>query len=1175
MATAHPPAASHHHPAAQQHPPQPARLTTMSSAASNKRPRVADDQQANASIQFQKRRKKRQIVKKELREQIGIRPETYVGDPFLRRVKGFVPDPDTGNYVYGEYATTKALETIIDEPLVNAIDHYWRDPTMTCLEVKFNPVTGQITVKNDGNGIPCKINESTGIYNAELCFGHLLTSDNYDDDEERIGGGRNGYGVKLTNIFSRRLDVETLWVPDADETGGTESRIYRQTFEDGMSKIGKPRIRTTSKDRGHTMVSFLPDYARFGFPENGGPDAEKLLLNRVWQLAAVAPAAVTVKWNGKKVKANSMLKFAKRFPGVGKPRYVSLNPNGRWQAVVMVPPEVPEGELPGDAPCFVNGVHCPGGTHAKLVRDPLLAALSKSKTCKGSKLRRDQIGAHAWVMVSAVVVRPVFDKQTKDALTSHSRDLGSLPTWEADTINKVLKGSGVAARVAAYVESLSQARLARTAGKRQGSTVNIPKLEDAHHAGRKGKSRECTLIVTEGDSAASLAVGSIPSRKQYGVMALKGKVMNVSGKRGSTVQKSEQIVNLWKAMGLEVGRKPDRDALRYGQIMIMCDQDADGSHIKGLVLNVFRTFFPETFRWEGFFRVFHTPIIKIRRRGEARTFYTLASYEAWVAETPDHGTWKAKYYKGLGTSTSKEGKEYFENIGHHCVPFAPASDDDAWTAIDGHFATHFDKGSAHVAARKAVVRSPPAAPKERPATIAEFFSGEFPVYERVSVERALPSVVDGQKPSQRKVIFVLMRKKWGKLMDGNEIKVSQFGPEVSLRSGYHHGEKSLTDLVIRMAQTYTGSNAANLIEPHGQFGTRGKGGDDAASPRYVFCEPAKCPDDDQSVARAVFPQAFDPVLHYEQEDGQDVEPTFFCGVVPMLLVNGARGIGSGFSTHVHPARLPDVVDRIRRHLSAGTAFRDMEPLRPHYVGFKGAVAPRDDRPGVFEARGIWRREGARKLVVTELPPHVKTNDFVKAARNHDAVARVVNDSTEHDVRVEVMATSDDVWRDDAAVLGVLPDLVRELSTRNMHCLDHTGAVRKYEDYRAVLAEYASVLLEFYAARLSSSIAAEREEVRRHRRVRTYLDFTCGSDRRIPVPVEARVRDEHMAAAGFAAPFEDLRRVPLYADEIAARDRKIARGEAEISRLEGLTPRTAWLEDLDRLVHLLRNHRCMK
>ena len=187
-------------------------------------------------------------------------------------------------------------------------------------------------------------------------------------------------------------------------------------------------------------------------------------------------------------------------------------------------------------------------------------------------------------------------------------------------------------------------------------------MDDANFAGTR-KSHLCTLILTEGDSAKSMAIAglSVVGRDKYGVFPLKGKMLNVRDASIKQITNNQEITNLKKIIGLETNKKyKDIKSLRYGKVMIMTDQDHDGSHIKGLFLNMIHSEWPELLKL-GFVVCMVTPIIKAIKGNRIKSFYTLTDYNQWK-ETVNVSQWKIKYYKGLGTSTSKEAKEYFQDL---------------------------------------------------------------------------------------------------------------------------------------------------------------------------------------------------------------------------------------------------------------------------------------------------------------------------------------------------------------------------------------------------------------------------------------------------------------------------------------------------------------------------------
>jgi DNA topoisomerase-2 len=203
-------------------------------------------------------------------------------------------------------------------------------------------------------------------------------------------------------------------------------------------------------------------------------------------------------------------------------------------------------------------------------------------------------------------------------------------------------------------------------------------------------------------------------------------------------------------------------------------------------------------------------------------------------------------------------------------------------------------------------------------TVSDFINKEMVHFSVESVHRAIPHVLDGMKPSHRKVLFGVFKRNLIK-----PIKVAQLAGYVSEKAAYHHGEASLQSTIIGMAQNFVGSNNINLLYPEGQFGSRLLGGDDASAARYIFTKLAP-------ITRKIFHPHDDALLKYLEDDGFPVEPEFYMPILPMLLVNGASGIGTGWSTKIPNHNPREIVANLRRLLRG----EEMEPMHPWYMGFR-------------------------------------------------------------------------------------------------------------------------------------------------------------------------------------------------------------------------------------------------
>jgi DNA topoisomerase-2 len=408
---------------------------------------------------------------------------------------------------------------------------------------------------------------------------------------------------------------------------------------------------------------------------------------------------------------------------------------------------------------------------------------------------------------------------------------------------------------------------------------------------------------------------------------VRGKFLNVRDATAKRMSENKEIVELKRILGLQsdadYSTPEGRASLRYGKVMLMTDQDADGSHIKGLFINFVHVLWPSLFRHSGFLLEFVTPLIKASKGKQSKWFFSLSEYRAW---TEDRAGWRIKYYKGLGTSSSQEAREYFSNLERHVKAFEWQSEEDdaavqlAFSKLDGTVATDRRKRWLEQY-QPSVFVDRSSSDKKAVLTYADFVNKDLVAYMYYSNLRAIPSVVDGLKLGQRKVLFACFKKG---LRVGEEIKVVQLAGYVSEVAAYHHGEAALQGTIVHMASSFVGSsNNIPLLEGFGQFGTRLQGGKDAASARYIFCGVG-------GLTRLLIRPDDDELLSYEEEDGESVQPSHFVPILPMVLINGQDGVGTGWSTSIPPHHPLQVLDAVIAKLDG----LDPPKLVPWFAGYK-------------------------------------------------------------------------------------------------------------------------------------------------------------------------------------------------------------------------------------------------
>jgi DNA topoisomerase II len=757
----------------------------------------------------------------------------------------------------------------------------------------------------------------------------------------------------------------------------------------------------------------------------------KIFQKRVWDANICTSSNCKVKFNGDVLPKQNFDAYAKMHEGVEN---VCMVTSDRW-SVCIGPSENGMEQV-----SFVNGIcTTKGGTHVDHVASHVAAGIIEDMA-KKIKLKPQQVKNTFTIFVKATLENPTFSSQVKSECTLKAQDFGSKFEPPKNFIKNVLK-TGIADELTALSKFKEMKELKKSDGARKSKITGIPKLDDANKAGT-AQSGKCTLIVTEGDSAKTLAVAglSVVGRDYYGVFPLRGKCKNVRDSSVAQLTSNQEFNDLKKILGLQQGKEyKDVSELRYGRLMIMTDADNDGSHIKGLILNMIHYFWPSLLKM-NFVVSMVTPIIKATKGSETKSFYTDSAFRTWYGD--GKSGWKIKYYKGLGTSTSAEAREYFKKIQDLTVKF----DMDVMT--DNSIVLAFDKKKAD--ARKSWLLENTAKDTDqleipygnvKQLDISDFVHKDLVNFSLADLKRSIAHVADGLKPSQRKVLYSCFQKN---LKD--EMKVAQLAAYVAEKSAYHHGEVSLAETIVKLANDYTGSNNINLLEPCGQFGTRLMGGKDASQTRYIFTKLTK-------KARKLFDPKDDAILNYLDDDGRSIEPDFYMPTIPMVLVNGTEGIGTGFSCYVPPFNPEDIKANIEKMLVGDEPVE----MKPWFRGFKGKVFK--DDAGLWITEGIWRDTGSR-LKVTELPPGRWTQDYkeyLDTLVEKKTINSYTNNSTTEDVDFEIFGYSG-------------KDLVKDLKMRktfhtsNMHLFHPTRGIHRYASPEEILKDFVELRLEHYKKR---------------------------------------------------------------------------------------------------------------
>lgn len=1052
---------------------------------------------------------KREIVHLSDREHVLIRPNMYIGEITNVPDTLYIYDNETNSIKEKEINYNAGLFKIFDEILDNAVDETEKDKT--CNIIKVNIDNDVISIFNNGLGIDIIKDEKENIFIPQLLFGYLRTSTNYDDTKERNVSGMNGIGAKGTNIFSEYFKIDIV----------SNNKHYLQTFKNNMADVEKPIIKVVKNKQSYVKIEFKPDYKRFGLTELS-EDMQQLFKKRVYDVAFYLMNKVKVYFNDQLINIKSFDDYINLYFKDKESKNIVKFQNKKWKIALIY-----------DSNCgfknisIVNGLTVnKGGNHIKHIINQILNSETGvvsliNKKHKDLKIRPAYIKDNITLIVSCIIDKPKFNSQSKEELTNNITKTNGVQLPEefmtnlmkSDLIDDIVK-------TAMFKESQT---LTKTDGKK-GRREIIEKYNPAGWAGGP-KSSECLLIITEGDSAKTFGLWGIKQYEQqygngfnkFGIFPIRGKMLNVLNASTQQIVKNNEITNIKKIIGLEQNKIYNNETakkLNYGGILILTDQDLDGFHISGLVINFIHTFWRELLQVDGFIKTLQTPILKAFKKNSKQKpliFYHQSDYNKWVNETENINQYDIKYYKGLGTSTKEEAMESFEDFDNKVLVYkwetqtlersslmnieqkslSPSSESESKktktkqkkiivepTISDNAIDLAFN--GDRVEDRKVWLShyNPESVYESRNGEIpySQYFDNNFIHFSNYDNIRSIPSITDGLKPSQRKILYTVIKKN---IKKANNIKVSQLANKVSELTCYLHGEVSLSEAIVNMAQQFVGTNNINLLYPLGNFGTRNQGGKDSAATRYIFTY-------GNTILDKIFRKEDQVILKNRIEENEIIEPYNYYSIIPMPLINGAVGIGTGYSTKIPQFNPLDVIDNLINLIEKEELLK---PLRPWYYGFNGLIKKITQKGQTnFISIGKCKINNSMrngKIIISELPVGTWTEDYVndikrkiiadkaneKADKEEVIFKDIENKSSPDDVNITLTVSPTFIQdyqrnlydennnyinidgQDISIQLLQKLKLITPLNITNMYLYDFDGKIKKYETPEDVIIDF--------------------------------------------------------------------------------------------------------------------------
>jgi DNA topoisomerase II len=1037
------------------------------------------------------------------RELIYKRPDIYVGSVRTKERDDWIFE--NNKIIYKKIMGNEGLEHLFYELYANIIDNITRskEKGLKLTKAKFRFSETEISVWNDGYCIPfgkyrdSKTKKLTDMYNIQAAFHLINTSSNYDDTITRKTIGKNGVGAKATNVLSKKFTVRSY--------DKNQDILYEQTFEENMTIVGDPVITknpTLKKDEknGFTEIIYTADFERFGVKKY---NKDMINLFRKYIYDFTMNTCIPCYIDKEKILVN-FTEYVRLYPNLEDTKEIMILKTDDSEVIIT-----PSFNEEFDCISFCNGGYTKeNGSHCEnwieTVMRPLVIAINnkgkrkpkddekkkkkekKEKKKEKYKVNIKDVKKYFTFFIKVEVDKPEYEGQSKHKLT-YPDVKGDISEKE---VKKLMKWEFVK-KIEDYIKMKEFAELKKVEKKR----VHVAN-ESYDKANLAGKSRDTILLIVEGLSAKEMINHGIrvglfdkKGRDYIGIFCVQGKILNCRGCTPAQIMKNKTITQLIHALGLKFDTDYTDDdnfkTLMYGKVVVAVDSDVDGSHILSLIQNFFDVLFPTLLKREYLYSM-KTPIVKINLPKNLLLYYNSANAKRFITDKKINKKW-IQYAKGLGFWSPEEVPLIF---GKNIVKFN--SDKNYKITMDDAFnSKKSDRRKEMIAEFK--VKENEGCDIENETgkeykkilewdiDISKFINTELVNFFIEDCKRMIPNLYDGLKESQRKILFLLFKRKL--YHNKKEIKVSQLAGAVAEKTSYHHGENNLHDNIARLCQTFVGSNNVNLLMGLGQFGGRYTG--QPAQSRYIFTKLSK-------LTQYIFREEDFNIIKYLEDEGESIEPEFYMPIVPPLLFNGCRaGIGAGYSCTVPSYNPVDVVNWIKAWLNADKFdeikeekndeddtifFKDTPDLLPWYRGFIGTIGI--DEKGKIYSRGNIDEIKTGVYKVTEIPVGMFIESFKNKLDEMQAnkeIKTFKNNSSEKDENSIdfTIHEIEDGMKPSIKTLG----LESKISTSNMTLFTKNYKIHQYKNVDDILDEFCRTRYEFYTKRKNYMLKDLNEQLK--------------------------------------------------------------------------------------------------
>lgn len=437
-------------------------------------------------------------------------------------------------------------------------------------------------------------------------------------------------------------------------------------------------------------------------------------------------------------------------------------------------------------------------------------------------------------------------------------------------------------------------------------------------------------------------------------------------------------------------------------------------------------------------------------------------------------------------------------------------------------------------------------------TISEFLSFEYKEFAMYVVEnRAIPSLIDGFKISQRKIINAASNI-W-KTGSEKHLKIFQLSGVVASTQYYHHGDSSLNSAIINMAQKF--KNNAPLLEEDGQFGSLRS--PQAGAPRYIGTKLSK-------YFKLIY-KDFE-LLEYKEEEGEKIEPKVFLPIIPTVLINGGSGIAVGFATNILNRNITDIIDSCINHLNE----KKISSLNPKLNGFMGDYRKDIDNHKKWYIRGKFEKVNTTTIKITELPPSITYEKYEEILDKLIDDKHIVSydDNCKDNVNYTIKFTRYDLEKlNDDGIIKLLK--LEESETENFTTLDEFGKLKLFDKVEDILSYFVDFRLTYYQKRKDFMLNKMNYDLKmignRGKFIKLVLDNKIIINNKPKTEIISQIESNNLEKID--GDYDYLLRMPIYSltKEMFLKIKEdFTNKKVEIENLKLVLPKSMYLDDLKEL-----------